>query len=179
MRGVARREHRKPQRKHCCGWELTRFLLNFTQDVEESRFHSVAVQCVFPGKTRRHFQDQPSNKTHTTSAVYWGCKTDTLFEVSHIGAPTDGDNGAFWSMFLSSQCQTTQLWFYSFCIFLFLYQVVFRLISFDPHYFDLTRTKIYYCRHRFCSLLMIMEWLWNGSNYRRSSATCYYCTGLL
>lgn len=31
-----------------CKTEPTCFLLYFTQDVEESRFHSVAVQCMFP-----------------------------------------------------------------------------------------------------------------------------------
>lgn len=33
---------------------LTCFLLDFTQDVEEGRFHSVAVECMFPGKRSIH-----------------------------------------------------------------------------------------------------------------------------
>lgn len=34
--------------------DLTCFLLYFTQDVEESRFHSVAVECMFSKKNKKN-----------------------------------------------------------------------------------------------------------------------------
>lgn len=44
---------------------LTCFLLDFTQDVEEGRFHSVAVQCMFPEKRSIHSNKwQQSQNTH-------------------------------------------------------------------------------------------------------------------
>lgn len=115
-------------------WELTRFLLYFTQDVEEGRFHSVAVQCMFPEKkTRCHFQHQRSNKTHSTPAACkctWGCRTDTLLGKFHTEQRLQMQRLEEWSPLvhgLVSFMQNNAILIST--VLTFLCQAVFRLIK--------------------------------------------------
>lgn len=82
MDNVLAKTEKNPANKRNYKTKRTCFLLYFTQHVEESRFHSVAVQCMFPKKrTGNHFPDQYSNKWQQSQSYL---KEQGIQKSSHI-----------------------------------------------------------------------------------------------